>query len=62
MSDGNRIQCKTCKDIIQSMKRHDYIQCGCGKIAIDGGSSYQKISFPSYPTEDWVEFDQDKFE
>lgn len=36
----NRIQCKSCKDIIVSNNRHDYKICKCGKVFVDGGSWY----------------------
>lgn len=38
----NRIQCLNCKQIIESLHRHDYKQCKCGKVAVDGGSDYMK--------------------
>jgi hypothetical protein len=40
----NKAQCKLCGDIIQSMSRHDYVRCGCGEIAVDGGTDYRKRS------------------
>ncbi len=36
----NRVQCDTCKDIITSVNRHNYVTCSCGGIAVDGGSWY----------------------
>jgi hypothetical protein len=33
----NAIQCRNCDDIIESKKRHEYKECSCGKVAIDGG-------------------------
>jgi hypothetical protein len=38
------IRCKKCGDVIVSKHRHDYRTCKCGKIAIDGGSDYTKIT------------------
>jgi tRNA(Ile2) C34 agmatinyltransferase TiaS len=40
----NKAQCKLCGDIIESKSRHDYVRCGCGEIAVDGGKSYIKRS------------------
>ena len=36
----NAIQCNNCGDIIESQYRHDYVQCKCGKCAVDGGHDY----------------------
>jgi hypothetical protein len=36
----NRAQCGLCDDIIESQHRHDYVTCGCGEIAVDGGTAY----------------------
>lgn len=36
----NRIQCDSCKDVIVSTHTHDYKHCKCGKVSVDGGSSY----------------------
>ena len=36
----NRIKCVSCKQIIESVYRHDFVQCKCGKIAVDGGKDY----------------------
>jgi hypothetical protein len=39
----SRIQCKTCKTIIESKHRHDLVTCKCGDIFLDGGLDYQRI-------------------
>jgi len=41
----NRAKCKKCESIIESFHVHDYVQCKCGAIAIDGGSDYLKIIY-----------------
>jgi len=41
---SNSVQCLACKDIIRSRNRHDYVQCTCGNIAVDGGSWYLRRS------------------
>jgi hypothetical protein len=38
----NRAKCKLCGDILESFHRHDYVECKCGEIAIDGGLDYLK--------------------
>jgi len=36
----NAMQCLNCNDIIESNHRHDYVTCGCGGCATDGGFDY----------------------
>ena len=33
----NRAKCKLCSSIIESYHPSDYVTCGCGEIALDGG-------------------------
>jgi hypothetical protein len=42
---SNKIQCNFCKEIIESVHRHDFKICKCGKVSIDGGRDYLKRSF-----------------
>lgn len=36
----NKIKCKKCGDIIESINVHDFKWCSCGAVAIDGGREY----------------------
>ena len=36
----NRIKCKKCGDIIESKSVHDFVECKCGAVAVDGGHEY----------------------
>lgn len=36
----NAAQCLTCKQIIESTHRHDFVTCECGKLSVDGGVDY----------------------
>lgn len=38
----NKVKCKHCKDIIESLSVNDYKRCSCGKIEISGGHDYLK--------------------
>jgi hypothetical protein len=29
-----------CKDVIESVHRHDFLSCSCGSISVDGGKEY----------------------
>ena len=52
----NKIKCKTCGDIIESRFTHDFQQCKCGNVYVDGGLSYQRIGCPVGNPEDWFEY------
>jgi len=54
---GPKIQCRSCKDIIQSMYRHDFKWCACRSIYIDGGTDYTRIG--GEPQN--IESDENKF-
>jgi hypothetical protein len=36
----NAAQCAQCKDIIESTHVHDFKECSCGNIFVDGGREY----------------------
>mgnify|MGYP000872965354 FL=1 len=36
----NKARCRLCGAIIESKHRHDFVQCPCGNIAVDGGRDY----------------------
>lgn len=38
----NRIKCRGCKDVIESMHRHDYVVCSCKSVAVDGGVAHAR--------------------
>ena len=38
----NKIQCKKCGDIIESVSSHDFKTCSCGACSVDGGHEYLK--------------------
>ena len=42
---GPKLKCNRCGDVIQSLFRHDFVQCKCGTCFIDGGSDYTRIGF-----------------
>jgi hypothetical protein len=41
------IHCISCDDVVYSINRHDYRPCSCGKVTIDGGKDYTKVSHES---------------
>ena len=40
MIKRNAAKCKLCGDVIESKYRHDFVQCQCGEIFVDGGFDY----------------------
>lgn len=40
----NAARCLACDEIVESRHRHDFVSCGCGAIAVDGGLEYLKRS------------------
>ena len=43
----NRIRCKKCGDIIESVSVHDFETCSCGACSVDGGHCYLRRSVAS---------------
>ncbi len=37
---ANKIRCKKCGEIIESVHRHDFKYCSCRSVAVDGGKDY----------------------
>jgi hypothetical protein len=58
---ANQIKCKKCGGIIRSCNRHDFVMCGCGAVAVDGGSWYLKrIGNPNAIEEMSINYDDIK--
>jgi hypothetical protein len=36
----NRARCLTCGDTVESLTRHDFNECSCGNVFVDGGKAY----------------------
>lgn len=51
----NKIRCKHCGDIIESKSVHDYKQCSCGAVSVDGGLDYIRRTFLSIQEDDYDE-------
>ena len=44
---GLKAICRRCKTTIHSQYRHDWKQCKCKSIYVDGGNSYFRGGFPT---------------
>jgi len=38
----NKIKCNICQQVIESTHRHDFKECACGAVAVDGGKDYMR--------------------
>ena len=38
----NKIGCMNCGDVIESKSVHDFVECACGSVAVDGGLEFLK--------------------
>ena len=36
----NQVKCLRCGDTPYSAHRHDFVECSCGAVAVDGGTNY----------------------
>ena len=52
---ANKIRCKKCNEIIESVDRHDFKFCKCGAVAVDGGKDYLRRTGEE---EDWEELSE----
>ena len=51
---GKKLKCLKCNDIIESKHVHDFVNCKCGAIFIDGGDDYCR--YGGWPEDfEWVE-------
>ena len=44
-----------CNEIIESTYRHNFVECRCGSVAVDGGRDYIRTIWPSGDPKDWYE-------
>lgn len=51
----NKIRCKKCGDVIESISVHDFKTCKCGAVSVDGGHYYLKRCGNS---KDWEELSE----
>ena len=53
----NCIRCNFCKEILISQSRHDYKECSCGTVAVDGGTDYLRRAYKN-SLEDYEEMSE----
>jgi len=42
------VRCNNCGDVIYSRHRHDYRECSCASVAVDGGIACERIIGGNY--------------
>ena len=61
----NKSKCMRCGDVIESKYRHDFVECSCGSIFVDGGLDYLRRGYLEKGEDCFVElseFSEDKDE
>lgn len=58
----NLAKCRDCGEVIESKYRWDFVRCGCGKIAVDGGLDYARRVFTDALPIDLCEYEGDEGE
>lgn len=48
---SNKIKCNHCGDVIESRTVHEYVECKCGMVSVDGGHEYLKRGFTNSPND-----------
>ena len=54
----NKIRCKKCGDVIESVSVYDFKYCKCGAVAVDGGHEYLRRCGELENIEDLSEFEK----
>lgn len=49
----NAARCDTCNQVVESKHRHDFVECECGALAVDGGREYTRRVYK--PDSTWTE-------
>lgn len=42
---SNKAKCKKCGEIIESKHVHDFVECKCGNLFVDGGHQYLRRGY-----------------
>ena len=54
----NALRCRHCGDVIESKSVHDFEQCSCGAIFVDGGCEYLRRGYKTSPEEDFIDLSE----
>lgn len=59
---SNKIRCRKCGEIIESVSVHDFKFCKCGAVAVDGGHEYLRRCGSLENFEELSEYESDATE
>ena len=59
---SNQAKCYKCGDTIYSSYRHDYVECSCKAIMVDGGNDYLRRRVSPHFIEQSISMDKDDFD
>ena len=51
----NSARCLRCGDEIESVSSHDFRQCTCGTVTVDGGKAYWRRVYKEEENVGWVD-------
>lgn len=54
----NKIICKNCKEVIESKHRHNFVECSCGRVFVDGGKDYLRRGYFTSVEQDYEELSE----
>lgn len=56
-----KYQCPCPKhELLESKHRHDWQQCSCGDVYVDGGNDYSRLGFKDKPPTAIIDFEAEK--
>ena len=58
---SNQAKCAACGDVIYSSHRHDYVECSCGEVMVDGGNAYLRRSMSPHFIDQSLTMDVEDF-
>lgn len=51
----NAVICNKCDEFIVSKNRHDFVECACGNIFVDGGQEYLRRGGPGLTDRSYID-------
>ena len=54
----NAIQCRHCREVIESKSVHDFVTCSCSSCSADGGHEYLRRCCITAPETDYIELSE----
>jgi hypothetical protein len=58
---SNQAKCRNCGDTVYSTSRHDYVECSCREVMVDGGNDYLRRRVSPHFIDQSLSMDLDDF-